>query len=47
MVHGSKPSLIVQAVLDAAGRKTWYRNDDITEAFREVLQQREKQLACS
>jgi hypothetical protein len=36
MVHGFRPSLIVQAVLDAAGCKTWYRNDDIAAALRAV-----------
>jgi len=25
-----------QAVLDATGRKTWYRNDDIAAALREA-----------
>jgi len=28
-----------QAVLDATGRKTWYRNDDIAAALRAVVQE--------
>jgi len=28
-----------QAVLDAAGRKTWYRNDDIAAALRAAADQ--------
>jgi hypothetical protein len=28
-----------QAVLDATGRKTWYRNDDIAAAFRAAADQ--------
>lgn len=28
-----------QAVLDATGRKTWYRNDDIVAALRAVVQE--------
>ena len=28
-----------QAVLDATGRKIWYRNDDIAAALRAVVQE--------
>ena len=39
--HGIGPSLspAAQAVLDATGRKIWYRNDDIAAALRAAADQ--------
>ena len=36
-----------QAVLDATGRKTWYRNDDIAAALRAVADQVAPERYCA
>jgi len=39
MAPASDLSPAAQAVLDATGRKTWYRNDDIAAALRAAASQ--------